>query len=197
MTAPEEPRVASRRPGLPTMPAPGNIRVKNAPNFLELSWDPIPGAVRYLIRRKTGDSNAAIEQVVEGTTYLDLDVENDSVYTYEIAGMNAAGAGVSSSIAAAPVKAGPLQAVQGLRVRTVGGVPLLSWRAAADASGYIVERASTSGGKFKAIARITETEFADFLSGDAAHYRIRSANTFGDCALTSWQVSWRRRTTVI
>jgi hypothetical protein len=176
---------------------PRNIRAKNAPNFLELSWNTIPGAAAYRIRRKTAGSNTMIEQVVDDTTYLDLDVENNSTYTYEVAGMNAAGAGPASSIVATPPKAAPLQAVQGLKVRTVGRVPILSWLRTADASAYIVERASTSGGKFKAIARITETDFADFLSGETAHYRVRSSNTVGDCALTSWQVSWRRRTTFI
>lgn len=176
----------------PSVTAPRNIRVNSGPNFLELSWNPIPGATAYLIRR-----NATMEQVVDGTTYLDLDVENDSAYNYEIAGVDAAGAGVAGSVVAAPSKGAPLQAVQGLEVKTIGRVPLLSWHPTSDASAYVVERASTSGGNFKEIARTRETEFADFLSGDTAHYRIRSSNTFGDCILTSWQVSWRRRTTFI
>lgn len=159
-------RFASPPP--PITAAPSNIKVKSAPNFVELSWNPVPGADTYRILRNTEGSNATVKQVVVDATYLDLDVEKNSSYTYDIAGMNGAGAGLVSSVFATPSKAAPLQAVQGLEVRTVGGVPLLSWRLTADASAYVVERADTSGGKFTGIARVTEATFADFLSGNSA-----------------------------
>lgn len=176
----------------PLTVAPRIISTAEAPNHVEITWQPIAGIDRYVVSRGPGEDSLTEVSELAGTTYLDLDVDGDSVYTYTVAGVNGAGVGPSTSVKAAPSKGVPLQAVQGLEVKTVGGVPVLSWQPTRDATGYLVQRSDTGGGAFTTVGRVDGTQFVDFLSQGKAHYVVRSVNAQGACALSSWQVNWQR-----
>ena len=183
-------RFASPPP--PLAAAPSSISATEAPNYVEISWKPLPGTDAFVVSRGVGEAAPTEMLELAGTTYLDLDVRRDSVYTYEVAGVNGAGAGPSASVKATPTADAPLQSVQGLRIKTVGGIPVLSWQPTSDATAYLVQRSNKSDGHFATIARVNGTEFADFLAMVKSHYVVRSVNAHGECALTSWQVTWQR-----
>ena len=86
----------------------------------------------------------------------------------------------------------PLQGVQGLRIEDVHGTPLLTWQPSRDATTYLIERATRSGGTFQVIATVTGTRFIDPVPPLQAFYTVRSANAYGKAELCSWQVNWRR-----
>jgi hypothetical protein len=183
-------RFASPPP--PLTVAPRILSTIEASNHVEITWQPIAGSNMFVVSRGLGEDSPTEVAELAGTTYLDLDVDRGSRYTYAVTGVNGAGVGPSTSVTAAPSKGVPLQAVQGLQVRTVGGVPVLSWQPTRDATGYLVQRSDTSGGPFTTVGRVDGTQFVDFLSSREAHYVVRSVNAEGECALTSWQVNWQR-----
>jgi len=172
--------------------APVVTSVDTAPNYVEISWREVSRASSFLVSRAPVDGPMTEIAELAGTTYLDLDVDGGTAYTYSLAGINGAGSGPAAIVDVETPNGPPLQPVQGVTVKSVRGVPELSWQPTRDASAYLVERARRSGGPFDAVAEVPSPTFVDFSAPREAFYVIRSVNAHGPCALSSWQVNWRR-----
>lgn len=163
-----------------------------AANYVEVGWREVAGASTYLLSRAVGAGAMAEIAELAGTTYLDLDINGGTTYTYSVAGANGAGPGPAASIDVETPNGPPLQPVQGVTITSVRGVPQLSWQPTRDAGAYVVERGRISGGPFAAVAEVTGSTFLDFSAPREAFYVVRSINAHGPCAISSWQVNWRR-----
>jgi hypothetical protein len=183
-------RFASPPPALSSAPVVASV-VTDV-NYVEISWEQVPRAGSFVLSRAVMDG--PMEEIAEltGTMYLDLDIDGGASYTYSLAGINGAGPGPAALINVETPSGPPLQPVQGVTLKSVRGVPQLSWQPTRDAGSYLVERGRLSGGPFAAVAEITDTTFFDFSAPREAFYVIRSVNAQGPCALSSWQVNWRR-----
>ena len=184
-------RVATPPP--PLTRAPMGLSASAGRNYVELAWDRLGGADSYLVTRTDATGTARDLIPGTGTALLDLDVDAGASYSYSVRGVNARGPGPASPpLAAGPAAGPPLQGVQGLRIEDVHGTPLLTWQPSRDATTYLIERATRSGGTFQVIATVTGTRFIDPVPPLQAFYTVRSANAYGKAELCSWQVNWRR-----
>ena len=183
-------RFASPPPAVSS--APDVATVEKDVNYVEISWKQVPHAGSFLLSRAVMDGPMTAIAELAATTYLDLEIDGGTSYTYSVAGVNGAGLGPAAVIHVETPSGPPLEPVQGVTLKSVRGVPQLSWQPTQDASSYRVERARRSGGPFAAIGEVTDPTFFDFSAPREAFYVIRSLNAHGSCALASWQVNWRR-----
>lgn len=179
-------------PPLAVGSAPIVTAVATAVNYVEISWGKVSHASSFLVSRAVRDGPMAEIAELTGTTYLDLDVDGGTAYTYSLAGINGAGSGPAALVNLQTPNGPPLQPVQGVTIRSVRGVPKLAWQPTRDASAYIVERGRRSGGPFATVAQVQQPSFFDFSAPQEAFYVVRSINAHGPCAIPSWQVNWRR-----
>lgn len=183
-------RFASPPPAIGSAPVVAPLGT--AVNYVELSWGKVAHASSFVISRAVRGGPTAEVAELAGTTYLDLDIDGGTSYTYSVAGVNGAGPGPAALISVETPSGPPLEPVQGVTLKSVRGVPELSWQPTRDASAYLVERGRQSGGPFAAVAEVTGPTFCDFSAPGEAFYIIRAVNDHGSCALPSWQVNWKR-----
>jgi len=82
--------------------APSNVSGEEADGGISLSWsapsdDGGLDITSYNIYRSVGDGSLVLLTTVDGTSYLDTDVLNDTTYNYVIKAVNGNGEGVASS----------------------------------------------------------------------------------------------------
>lgn len=184
-------RFASPPPAVGSAPVVASV--DTAVNYVEINWREVAGASTYLLSRAVREGPMPEIAELTGTTYLDLDVDGGTSYTYSVAGANGAGPGPATLINIETPDGPPLQPVQGVTIKSVRGVPELSWQPTRGASAYVVERGRRSGGPYAAVAEVPGPTFLDFSAPREAFYVIRPVNAHGPCAIPSWQVNWRRR----
>lgn len=81
-------------PSVPPYPeAPGNVRAIPGNNTMKLAWGNSPGATSYTIKRapETGGPYQVIASNINGTSYTDTSVKNDTNYYYVITAKNSQG----------------------------------------------------------------------------------------------------------
>lgn len=182
-------RFATPPPALTAPPT--GVRAATGRNYVELHWDALDGAERYVVGRTAADGSVTEVGEVTGRAFLDLDVDGGVPRGYTVAGLNGAGLGPASArLDAAPVAGPPLQAVQGLVLSDDAGRPRLDWRPQRDATAYVVLRSRRNGGRLTPVARLATTSFTDAAAPEEAHYVVRAVNGHGECVLPSRRVSW-------
>ena len=73
--------------GIKLMAAPQNFKAEGVPGAVKLSWNPVPDAVKYIVKVRRG--NGAVENLddsVYGTAYTDKAAPNDVVSYYWVLG---------------------------------------------------------------------------------------------------------------
>ena len=178
--------VANQIPTPPTnlVATPGNVQVG-------LSWSASSFATSYNVQRST-TSGGPYTTIASPTTtsYTDTGVTNGTTYYYVVAAVNSAGQSANSSqVSATPQLVVPPPPTN--LVATAGnGQVGLSWNASNEATSYSVQRSTTSGGPYTAIASPTTTSYTDtgVTNGTTYYYVVAAVNTAGQSANSS-QVS--------
>jgi fibronectin type 3 domain-containing protein len=118
-----------------------------------------------------------------GTRFTDTDVVNGVTYYYEVAPLNASGAGnPSAPVAATPQAAyAPPPAPTGLKAASANGSVQLSWTASARADHYSVRRATGVNGPYTAIANTAAPSYSDasVTVGKQYYYAVAAVNAYG------------------
>ncbi|RAU92957.1 hypothetical protein DQG13_26690 [Paenibacillus sp. YN15] len=116
---------------------------------------------------------------IEGTSYLDMGLREDTAYYYRVTPGNAGGMGPSEILEAgspAPV----LQAPVLLAAEAFGGKVELNWTAVPGADKYVVSRSEANGGPYSRIGadNIAATSYQDktAVSGVTYYYVVTAAN---------------------
>lgn len=158
--------------------APGNARVT-------LAWSPVSGASYYKVKRsaQTGGPYTLVASPT-AVSLIDTGLPNGMPWFYVVSAVNSAGEGGNSIEASAtpqlPVPDAPVNLIAASGDQKV----ILSWSAAANATGYQVKRSTVSGGPYSVIASPT-TNFltdADLANGTAYHYVVSALNASGESA---------------
>jgi cellulose 1,4-beta-cellobiosidase len=125
---------------------------------------------------------------VSGTTYLDTALSAGTPYYYVVTAVNEPEEGTASAeVAVTPT--GPLNPPSGVAVSNGNGQVIISWNPISGATGYVVERATTSGGAFSVIGTTTGGSFTDtsVTNGSSYYYVVAATNTSGTSANYSGQ----------
>lgn len=137
---------------------------------INLSWDPMPGAVKYVVYRstKSGGGYQAVKATA-ATSFKNSKLTTGKVYYYKVQPYTAAGAGELYG----PVKAkASLDKASRLKASSPkAGAIKVSWQRVPGANKYIVYRSRTSSGGFKAISVVkSKASYLDKSAGQGNTY---------------------------
>jgi titin len=174
---------------LPLLPAaPTGVSAVATNNKVTLTWNFVPGATSYRVKRSLSSggpfSNIA---TVTTNTYANTGLNNGTQYFYLIAAVSAVGAGPDSAVVSATPQAPP-SAPTSLSISSISQTQLnLTWKDnSRNELGFKIERALTSSGPFTQIATVGANvrSFADTgLQRDTRYYyRVRAYHAAGDSA---------------
>jgi len=171
-SGPSAPMATSALPAPPGT-APGSLTATplQATNTT-LSWSAVSGAVGYVIGRSTSANGSfALLQSVTETTYTDYGVGASGTFYYKVTPVNAGGIAANAITTTKPTPPASLAATAGNAQIT------LSWPAAIGATGYILQRGTSSGNDTNIIASgLTSTNYLDTgLTNGTTYYYVVSA----------------------
>jgi cellulose 1,4-beta-cellobiosidase len=170
-------------------PAPANLLALPGDSIVSLSWNAVPGALSYHLKRSfTNGGPYIVIANLASTTYTNAGLLNGTTYYYVVSAVNSVGEGPDSSQAfatpACPVQPAP----SNLSATMINSQIALRWNAAAGASNYTVFHATTPTGSYTALAtNLTGTNFTDVASGISAvsYYFVRATSSCGAIADSS------------
>jgi titin len=164
-------------PGVPSglSAAPGNGQVA-------LAWSHSPRAAAYTVKRALTPNGpyAPIGQTPQ-FAYSDTGLANGTTYYYVVSARNDSGESLDSvQTQAMPVS--PPGAPTELTATAGNRHVALAWTAISGASGYVVKRATTSGGAYSPIGSTAGTTFVDSTAqnGTTYYYLVTPVNAGGE-----------------
>jgi fibronectin type 3 domain-containing protein len=172
-------------------PAPTGLSAIIGDTQLGLSWNVVPGATSYCVKRsnKSGLYYLTVA-TVGGTNYTDTGLLNGVTYYYVVTAVGSDGpSAYSSELAAAPF--GAPSVPTGLTAAPASYVGVnLSWNAVQGAATYNVKRSTTSGGPYTTIASRPNPDYTDTsVSAGTPYYYVVSAVSAGGESSNSSQAS--------
>ncbi|MGG1555150.1 pectinesterase family protein [Paenibacillus ferrarius] len=166
---------------------PSNLAAVPGNNKVSLSWDAVPGAVSYSVKRSTasGKSYAVIASNLASPTFTDASAVNGTAYFYVVSASN----GQKESLNSEQVVAFPMNAPQGAPAipsgvtGTAGDNEVgLTWSAVSGAVSYNVKRATSFTGPYTTLAGVTARQYADTsaVNGTRYYYAVTAVNASGE-----------------
>ncbi|MDE6593438.1 MAG: fibronectin type III domain-containing protein [Oscillospiraceae bacterium] len=187
----DESPIRSENPGVAlAVPAPNigavstiTVRPDNDAACIKISWNAVPEATEYRIR-KTPEGGETVEYSVGNATAIDdYEISNNVVYTYQVKAVT-----VSDGLEYPPADEGyslansakisiTVPVVQGLRTTSDDGKVTLEWEKVDKADGYIIE-AAQSDNMWQQIADVdaskTKFEHTGLINNREYKYRIKA-----------------------
>jgi autotransporter-associated beta strand protein len=155
-----------------------------------ISWSPVGGAASYRVKRSqfSGGPYTTVADGVTAATFTDGALVNGSTYHYVVSALNAALGESANSLQVAatpapPVPPAPLNPSATANHRRVA----LSWESVGTATGYLVKRATSSGGPYTTVASPGGNSFTDtgLTNGTPYYYVIVAYNSGGESPASS------------
>jgi autotransporter-associated beta strand protein len=161
-----------------TSPGDPEVTVVPGNDQVTLNWNAVPGAVGYIIEYATSSGGPyTYLSSVSDLTYTLTGLNPNTTYYFEVQTMNETGA---SSFVSSPGTTAP--AAPATVTATAGDTQVqLGWKASAAATGYVVERGTTSGGPYTTIATPTGLSYTDsgLINGITYYYVVAASNSSG------------------
>ena len=149
-----------------------------------LSWNPVPGATSYNLKRLTtvGTPYYATVATITGTNYTDLGLVNEFTYSYAVSAVSGGGESTNSPTlmltpsGQPPVPTG-VTAVQDTFARID-----LAWTASYGAASYHIKRSSIHNGPYTNLANSVNPFYTDsgLTSGATYYYVISAVSALGE-----------------
>ncbi|MBQ8504259.1 MAG: hypothetical protein IJ491_08280 [Clostridia bacterium] len=146
---------------------------------LQLKWSKVNGAEKYSVKRALSDKGE-FEHIawVKECVYIDTDVSPDVTCRYKIMAYKKL-EGKKTSTKLSPVRAAvvsDIPAPADFQAEENNGKILLTWKAVADAQGYIVSRRNDFYSQILPVARTNKCSFTDekIVSGQPYHYSVQA-----------------------
>ena len=157
----------------PPATAPGSLTATpTLTTNITLNWSGVSGAVGYVIARSPSllGSFTLLQSITE-TTYTDYGAGASGTYYYKVPPVNAGGIAANAITTTKPAAPANLTATAGNAQIT------LSWQPAIGATGYILQRGTSSGNETTTVASgITATNYLDTgIANGTTYYYIVSA----------------------
>jgi autotransporter-associated beta strand protein len=178
----------------PPASAPGNVHVTDtitsSNQTPKLTWSAVNGAVGYMVFRANSLAGpfsfpGNYLQTVTETTYTDVALSANTLYTYVVVAMNDAGTSTNSLVVStAPAAPASLYAYPANAQVT------LTWAASVGATSYVLKRGTSSGGEATTVATVTNTTYADTnLLNNTTYYYVVTAVDSGGASINSPEAS--------
>jgi alpha-tubulin suppressor-like RCC1 family protein/fibronectin type 3 domain-containing protein len=165
--------------------APTGLAAAPGDGQIALSWNAVPGAAFYRVRRSTTNGSGHVDfsgNTVTGLTFTNTGLTNGTPYYYVVVASNAGGESLPSAQAGATPIAPPA-APTGLAAVPGNAQVSLSWNAVSGATGYIVQRSTTSGGGYADFPGNTTAETTlvntGLTNGTPYYYKVAATNAGG------------------
>src|SRR5947209_10665631 len=157
------------------LPAPTGLTAGIGNSQLSLSWNPVPGASAYNLKRSAVSGAYYVTlATMAGTNFTDTGLINGTIYYYVVTAVGSGGPSSNSTqLAVAPF--GPPPAPTGLTAGPNSYLGIaLSWNTSSGATGYNVKRSTTSGGPYATIATRSNADYDDtnVVSGTTYFYVV-------------------------
>jgi fibronectin type 3 domain-containing protein len=156
---------------------------------IDLSWTAVTGATSYVVQRSStsGGPYATVGSPV-GASFANTGLAAGATYYYVV---KAVAGTVSSSVSAEVSATTPKGQPTGLVASPVSQSKInLTWNAVTGATGYVVQRSTTSGGPYTTVGSPTAASFADVGLGEATtYYYVVQATAGAVTSATSAEVS--------
>jgi fibronectin type 3 domain-containing protein len=161
--------------------APDGVRASAGNGQITLSWNPVPRAAAYAIRRASSPGGPFSAVASCGAPpWTDTGLANGATYYYAVSASNPGGESPSSE----PVPASPIGPPLPPGSLTASPGPArvsLVWTPIARATGYAVRRAPSPGGPWTEIARTESSSHvdSDVANGSTYFYAVAALNAGG------------------
>ncbi len=153
-----------------------------------LRWNAVAGATGYEVLRSTSSKGAyvSIAANVTETTYTDTGVVSGKTYYYKVRPLDASGETTLYGAESAYQSATPVWGITkfGTATPTYQSIGL-KWNTVAGATGYEVQRSTSSKGTYAVIANVNEASFTDtdVVTGKTYYYKVRPLDASGEPTL--------------
>ncbi len=182
--------VSSEVSGLTLPAAPtGVVASAISPTEIDLAWSPVSGATGYVVLRATSSGGPFITVgSPTSASFANTGLSPATTYYYVVQATNGSGNSASSSTVSATTQLGTPTGVVATAIST--SEIDLTWSAVTGATGYVVERATTSGGPYTTVGSPTTASFANTgLSAATAYYFVVKATAGAVSSGLSGEVS--------
>ena len=143
-----------------------------------ISWPAVPFAAQYEIYRSTTGANKSYRIIrrTSGLTYTDTTAASGTTYYYTVRAMRSTASGTIYSSFCKVQSTLPAVPTMTLQVNSTTGLPVISWKKAANATQYEVYRSDTgAAGSFRIIRRTIGLSYTDTTAeaGHTYYYVVR------------------------
>ena len=168
----------------PRVGAPTNLVAVASSGQVTLTWDAVPLALGYKVKRGTSSGSYNTSVAVSTNSYTWTGLSNGTTYYFVVNATDAAGDGAISNQAVATPQVGT---VQNLVAVPGNAKVLLSWDAVGGATKYSVKRSTTVGGPYTQIATPTATNYSDTsaVNGTTYYYVVAAVSGSIEGALSN------------
>ena len=167
--------------------------VANVNGSVQVTWDKLPGAVKYRVFRKTDTSNWTAVGDTTATVYTDKTAVLGTRYIYTVRCVSADGKTFTSEYDKAGKSITYLLATPALaKVENVNGGVQIVWGKVTGAAKYRVFR-KTAGTGWQAVGNTTATNYIDktAVSGTTYIYTVRCVSADGKAFTSSYDAAGR------
>ena len=177
---------------LPAPAAPAGVAVIATNQQNVISWDVVPGAITYNVKRSTTSGGPYSVIATNNATigFTDTNVNNLTAYFYVVTAVNANGESVNSVQVSGTPHLPPVPTVPTGVTAVRGDTQVtLSWVGASGAASYNVKR-GTSGVTYPTVTNVTTTSLVvtGLVNGTTYYFVVSALNTIGESGNSS-QVS--------
>jgi fibronectin type 3 domain-containing protein len=181
---------ASARP-VAMMPTPLNLSATPGNQSVSLTWDAVPGATNYKIKRGTSSGSYSSTQTISATStsYTWSSLTNGTTYYFVVTATgNSTESANSNEVNAKPTAAPTVPT--GLSTISGDGSIYLSWTAVSGANSYNIKRSLTPGGPYTVVGTSGTNSHTDLgLTNGITYYYVVSAVGYGGESANSSEVS--------
>ena len=172
---------------------PEGVAVLSSNKLNMVSWDVVPGAITYNVKRSTtsGGPYTVIASDTGAINFLDMDVTNLVTYYYVVSAVSENGEGADSVEVSATPLVSPIPTVPSALEATRGDMQAtLTWSGSSGATNYNLKYSTTSGGPYPTVIKTAATgQVVSGLANDTTYYFVVSAANAGGESANSGEVS--------
>jgi fibronectin type 3 domain-containing protein len=169
---------------LPAPAAPVDVAAIATNQQNVISWDVVPAAISYNVKRSTtsGGPYSIIATNIATIGFIDTNVVNLTAYYYVVTAVNANGESVNSVQVSGTPHLPPVPTVPTGVTATRGDTQVtLNWAGASGAASYNVKR-GTSSGSYPTVTNVTTTSLVvtGLVNGTMYFFVVSALNTIGE-----------------
>lgn len=164
---------------------PQNVTATPGNTQVQIAWPPSSRATGYTLKWSTTSGGPYTSIPLTATSYNHTGLTNGTTYYYVVSASNDLGESANSGEVSAVPQVAPV-APQNLVATPGDGQVRLTWTASPGATGYIVQRATQSGGPYTTIERPVAAAYTNtnLVNGTTYYYVVRAVSNGVESAVS-------------